>query len=209
MLYADVLLKLNWVDFSNLPGHTAHQRLAPDHRKPAMEYLRETNDYRTAAVLALVAPDDEGKACLVLIQRTGGSGVHADQVSFPGGKQEAGEELVDTAIREAMEEIGVNPKEIQIFGPLSPLYIPPSKFLVYPFLATVASKQDYLISEQEVVRVLEIPIAHFLMTDNLKEGVFSSARGYHVHAPYYHWEELKIWGATAMMISEIADLLYD
>lgn len=195
-------------DFSNLPGLTAHERLSPAHRKPTAEYLQETTDYKTAAVLALVVPDNDGDANLLLIQRSSGGGdVHAGQISFPGGKCEEGEKVLETALRETLEEIGVESQLIRVHGPLSALYIPPSRFLVYPFIASVISKPAYVLNTDEVNAVLEIPLHHFFQKETIQTGEFGSARGYQVKAPYYLWESTRIWGATAMMISEVVMVL--
>ena len=112
-----------------------------------------------------------------------------------------------TALRETEEEIGVDRSKIKLFGGLSPLFIPPSGFLVHPFVGTIEELPQYTTSPQEVKQVLQIPVQHFLDDDAVQHGVFGSARGYEVKAPFYQWGELKIWGATAMMISEISALL--
>ncbi len=207
MLYAEVVTLLKSSDFSDLPGDAAHQLLSPAHRKPASAYLKESTDYRLAAVLALIVPAEDDTAQLVLMERTGGESVHASQVSFPGGKVEPGESLKDAALREAEEEIGIQRQQVDVITELSALFIPPSRFLVHPFLAAMHERPDYVISENEVRRVVEIPLAHFLRPDVLDSGLFGSARGYTVNAPFYKWEDLKIWGATAMMISEIIALI--
>lgn len=207
MRYSDVIARLVSVDFSNLPGNLAHQQLAPAHRKPAADYLKETTDYKVAAVLAMIVPDQYEEACLVLIQRSGGQDVHAGQISFPGGKCEPGETLMETAVRETLEEVGISGDKIKIHGALTTLYIPPSRFLVHPYLASLEVMPDYLINTEEVARVLEIPLRYFLQNDSIQTSQFGSARGYQISAPYYEWESLKIWGATAMMISEITALL--
>lgn len=206
MLFDEFISRLGEVDFKALPGDVAQLKMAPRHRKSAVEYLRASREYRTAAVLALVVPGIGRAASLVLIERTGGSHVHAAQYSFPGGKQEAGESLADTALREAQEEIGVSPDQVEIVGALTELYIPPSNFLVYPFLAVCHDRPFYQLSEAEVQRVCEVPIGDLMSADAVQEGFFRSSAGQEVHAPFFSWEDVKIWGATAMMISEIIEL---
>lgn len=199
----DLLQKRIVSGLSNLPGEDAHARLAPPHRKPASAYLEKAKDYRVAAVMALIYPDAKREPFILLMERTGGMGVHSGQISFPGGKQEEGESLEQTALRETREELGFDPSLIQVAGPLSPLYIPPSNFLVQPFLGFMDELPPIHPSESEVQSVIQVSLLHFFDELNLKEGEFFSSGGYKVRSPYFTVEQHRIWGATAMMLSEI------
>lgn len=191
-----------------LPGDAAHQLLAPQHRKPAGDYLKELSNYKVAAVMAAFVPLDKGDdAGIMLIERTGGADVHASQISFPGGRQEIGEDLDFTAKREMEEEVGVSMDLINVLFPLTPLFIPPSNFLVHPFLGYLHAVPDLKLSEAEVKRVHLFSVNEFLNPENILEGTFGSARGYSVNAPYFKIGDVVIWGATAMMLSEIAELV--
>ncbi len=190
------------------PGFEAQRLMAPDHRRPATDYLKEEKNVRIAAVMAVLFADERDAVRLLLMQRTDAGDVHSNQVSFPGGKAEPDDaHLMATAIRETEEEVGVKLHETQVLGALSPLYIPPSRFLVHPFVAVLPEVPSFNTSEHEVKQILTPELSLFLNPDNIGKDVFGSARGYAVEAPYYHIEGLKIWGATAMMIAELVELV--
>jgi len=199
----DVLQERMVSGLKKLPGEDAHGRLAPPHRKPASAYLEYAKNYRVAAVMAIIYPDVNNDSCILLMERTGGVGVHAGQISFPGGKQEEGESLEETALRETREELGFDPSLIQVAGPLSPLYIPPSNFLVHPFLGFMNELPLIHPNEAEVQGVIQVPLYQFFDESNMEVGEFFSSGGYKVRSPYFKVEHHKIWGATAMMLSEI------
>jgi 8-oxo-dGTP pyrophosphatase MutT (NUDIX family) len=194
---------------TGLPGVEAQLRMAPDQRKPASEYLDSETSYRVGCVLALLYPDVlTGEARMVLMLRTSDDGVHAGQISFPGGKQEPDDKsLAHTALRETEEELGVTSGSVELIGPLTSLYIPPSKFLVHPFLGITSREPAFSPSDREVSKVLTPAFDFFTNPQNIKRGDFSSSRGYVVNAPFYALDEYKIWGATAMMISEITAMI--
>jgi 8-oxo-dGTP pyrophosphatase MutT (NUDIX family) len=209
VIFDNAIEQLRQALSSDLPGIDAHRVMAPDHRKPASEYLKEVKSYKTGCVMALIFPSESGEAILVLMERTGVEGdVHAHQVSFPGGKHEEEDEgFLMTALREVYEEVGVPTADINVLGALSELYIPPSNFLVYPFVGYMEKRPEYSLSIDEVKNILEVPLSFFLEEENKKETTFSSARGYSVKAPYYDYSGIKIWGATAMMIAELVACL--
>ncbi|CAN5626280.1 CoA pyrophosphatase [soil metagenome] len=194
---------------AGLPGDQAHQRMSPPHRLPASHYLNQAINYKEAAVMALIFPDaNDGRARIIFIERTGGMDVHAHQISFPGGKKEPNDiDFLDTAIRETEEEIGVNKNLIIYTGALSKLYIPPSNFLVYPYVGMLDSQPDFILSTKEVKQVISPDLSLFLDPNNKKDAAFKSSQGYEVKAPYYQIGEFKIWGATAMMISELMEVI--
>lgn len=192
----------------NLPGVEAHARMAPTHRKPLMTSSANTDNYKIAAVLALLVPNAEtGSPQLVLIERSVGPVSHSGQISFPGGKREGNEDLVATALREANEELGIQPEQVVLLGALTSLYIPPSNFLVHPFLGYMSSLPDFILNEAEVKRVLLPPLTAFLEEGNISMETFISTGGQSVQAPNYTVNDVSIWGATAMMIAEISALL--
>ena len=159
--------------------------------------------------MALLFPSETGEATLILMERTGVEGdVHSHQVSFPGGKHEEEDaDFLFTALRELQEEVGVPPSTITVLGALTELYIPASNFLVYPFAGYMINRSEYTLNTEEVKNILEVPLSFFLQPENKKETLFSSTRGSSFQAPYYDYQGVKIWGATAMMISELTALL--
>ena len=185
-----------------LPGHEAHILAAPKRRLKTEDYLSQNPSYKSGCVIILIFPD-EGLTRMVLMERADAGNIHSGQISFPGGRREMDDRtLEETALRETYEEVGIDPAEIKIIGRLSDLYIPVSNYLVHPFLAITQHLPLTKLNEAEVKSILLPPIDIF-MIDALKQGHFHSQSGELIDAPYYPYESHKIWGATAMMISEL------
>ena len=162
---------------------------------------------RKSAVLILLFPD-HGKLKTVLIKRSEYDGVHSGQVSFPGGKFENTDSNFEaTALRETNEEIGVDPVNIEIIGQLTDFYIPPSNFLVKVFVGYTTNKPEYIPDSKEVQSVVEVDLDEFYHAGNISEKeFFSTSRREKIIAPCYSIKGLEIWGATAMMLSELLDV---
>lgn len=167
-------------------------------------------DARPSAVLGLLFPKEE-ILNLLLIQRTSDGRAHSGQISFPGGKQDHTDaDLKATALREMQEEVGIGSGSVDIIGALTPLYIPVSNFHVYPFLAYAPEQQAYNINKAEVASILEVPIHDLLhperktMTDVISPAMPGTIRN--VKA-YRLTNDIIIWGATAMIISELETIL--
>ena len=188
-----------------LPGPKAHMRMAPE--RPGMDnrHIVEGRDCRQAAVLIVLLPRD-GKPHVLMTLRRGHLAQHAGQVSFPGGGRDEGEHLLATALREAQEEVNLNPADIEVLGPLSPLFIPPSNYCVYPFLAYAESEPLLTPHDFEVERILHVPLETIAQESTARRD-YRVIRGQKVLVPFYHIESLEIWGATAMMLSELLSLL--
>ena len=184
-----------------LPGWEAHRRMATEmHRQYR---LRPKPNARRAAVLMLLYPREEA-TFLPLIVRPTYEGVHSGQIALPGGKvEELDRSLVDTALRETEEEIGVRVAEEQVLGSLSELYIPPSNMIVTPVVAFTSGRPTYRLQPSEVAAVLDIRLADLMNEAYWKTVPVSSFGGYRFDAPSYVIEEKVIWGATAMMLSEL------
>lgn len=144
----------------------------------------------------------------VLMKRPSYKGVHSGQVSFPGGKKEDGDDdLITTALREAHEEVGIVPDKVNIIGTLSELYIPPSNFLVLPVLGYLEEKPELVPDMHEVEAILEVPFKHFFQKESLKEGNIPVGNGYKIKAPYFDVEGHVVWGATAMILNEMMEVV--
>ncbi|OQA40216.1 MAG: putative NUDIX hydrolase [Chloroflexi bacterium ADurb.Bin325] len=190
-----------------LPGLPGQMGMSPRPRPGAERILDPDLDCRRAGVLALLYPGDAGAApYIVLTRRTNSVESHRGQISFPGGSMEPGEDAVAAALREAQEELGVDPAALTVVGRLSPLYIPPSDFCIYPAVAYAAARPAFVPSPHEVAEVLEVPLAHLLSPATRCEEVWE-IRGAAVHVPYYAFGQHKIWGATAMVLCELLALL--
>lgn len=164
---------------------------------------------RKAAVLMLLFPKN-GEWQLVLTERTGNDrDPHSRQISFPGGSVEASDvDLVATALRETHEEIGVHPSVIQLIGRMTDVYIPVSNFHVQPFLAWTNTPPQYLRQETEVKQVMETPLSVLQDEANWKTKDIRISELYDLkNVPYFEVSGKAVWGATAMMIAELLEII--
>jgi 8-oxo-dGTP pyrophosphatase MutT (NUDIX family) len=165
---------------------------------------------RPAAVLVLVYPDEAGEARVVLIERPTHDGRHhSGEVSFPGGKAEPGDvDAVATALREAGEEVGLDPDAagVRVVGLLDQLWIPVSDFAVTPVVAIATRRPELVPAPAEVVRIVEPPVARFL-PDAPVAAVERTIRGWAVRYGHYEVEGLSVWGATARILSQLGAVL--
>lgn len=192
-----------------LPGRTAQARMAPVPR-PGWEHEQRYQDScRLAGVLILLYPasSDPAELRLVLTRRAEYPGTHGGQISLPGGGREGNEPLQDTALREAHEEIGVSRQDLAILGRLTPLYIPPSNYCVHPFVAYRPSRPHFHLDSWEVAQVIEMPLG-WLFDEQRQLGEFRvhPDRG-RLWVPYFEVDGHKVWGATAMVLAELATML--
>ena len=187
-----------------LPGHAAHVRMAPFHRRDTSVHSVYDKDCRQAGVLALL--DLSSTPSIVLTQRTNGLNNHGGQISFPGGSCELGETHIQAAMRETCEEVGAAPSSYVLAGALTPLYIPPSNFCVHPYLGIVINAVAWTRDETEVESIIHAPVASMTDTSNVRETIMS-IRKMNVKVPLYQVGSHEVWGATAMMLSEILDIL--
>lgn len=190
-----------------LPGHAAHGWMAPFPARAAVETLStDLNDGRPAATLILLFPGNGGGAHFVLTERHATMRTHAGQISLPGGALEAGETPEDAARREAWEEIGVDPGAPEILGRLTPIYIPPSKFSVWPVVAAVSARPAFRAQEAEVASLFDVPLAALLDPATRRVSRRKAPLGT-FDVPHYAVGGREVWGATAMMLSELAEVL--
>lgn len=159
-------------------------------------------NHRLGAVLALFYPSNE-QLNVILLKRPKTMRNHPGQIAFPGGRQDEGETFEQTAIRETMEEIGVTADKYSIVGQIDPLYIPPSRFYVHCFVGWIPERPAYTPNPAEVETILEIPHTHFLDEVNRNKSEQDFGFG-PITVPYFTFEEHKIWGATSVMLYELA-----
>jgi 8-oxo-dGTP pyrophosphatase MutT (NUDIX family) len=183
-----------------LPGEKAQLQMAPAFRGS----FPDQGEPVPAAVLILLYPVEE-EMHLVLIKRNVYKGPHSGQVSFPGGAWEAGElSLEHTAIRETREEIGIQ-GDVEILGALTPLHIPVSNFLVSPFVAWIDQHPVFHPDPSEVQYVIEVSLRQLLDPEALDSEILYH-RGRPMKTPFYRVGREKVWGATAMILSEFLQL---
>lgn len=189
-----------------LPGMTAHQRMMPGNR-PTLPDVEGDVSYRKSAVMALMYPD-QGQISLLYIQRPTYEGHHSGQIAFPGGKMEnADSDLLDTALRETHEEIGISRSEIEVLGEISPVVIPVSKYIVHPFVGWMNELPLLTLQQEEVAETLHFGIRYLLDPSNEVQRPVSVSSGIKMKVPCFEFDESIVWGATALMTSEIAHLL--
>lgn len=185
-------------DFDALPAQQHMLPLARNRQRPP----ELPGKARVGGVLLLLYCHQQTMH-LVLTRRRDDMRSHAGQISFPGGRQEAQETAVEAALRETEEEIGVPTGAVSILGTLSSIYIPPSDYEVHPFVGWVNSgKRPFFRPEpNEVAEILEVPLP-LLFDPNTREVGPVPVRGAAYTVPYYNVNGHKVWGATAIMLSE-------
>lgn len=208
MKFTDFLQYLPKIQQQQLPAATAQLKMAPAGRREAMQpeaYL--ANNPRKSAVMMLVYAKDN-MAHLVLTKRNIYPGIHSSQISFPGGKAEPEDtSLIVTALRETYEEIGINPNEIEVVMPFSEIYIPPSNFLVMPFLGIATKPLSFIPDPQEVAAILELPLDVFLDDSIVITTEMNTSYAEQIMVPAFRFQDHVVWGATAMILSELKETI--
>lgn len=189
-----------------LPGTEVQWQMASSDRMIKNFPRSPGNDARVAAVLILLYPID-GSIHIVFMQRHDYDGVHGGQISFPGGKQEPSDvNIIQTAIREANEETGVDPAKISVIGTLTPLFIPVSNILVTPIVGWIKDKPVFNHQPEEVVFLIEADIKRLLDPSIIKTKPLE-IRGEMIEVKYFDYDGNMIWGATAMIFYELLIIL--
>jgi 8-oxo-dGTP pyrophosphatase MutT (NUDIX family) len=192
-----------------LPGSDVQFRMAPLHRPLPSEFMLMPGfNPKMGSVLILLYPFRH-EVHTVYILRSEYRGVHSGQVCFPGGKSDPADgDLSMTALRETDEEIGVGSSEITILGELTRLYIPPSNFLVTPYVGFVSEKPHFRLNEREVAGILTVDIpAVIASSENVQVKKVQSSADLIVTAPYFDVKGYHIWGATAMITNEFIEVV--
>ncbi|MBK8701128.1 MAG: CoA pyrophosphatase [Saprospiraceae bacterium] len=190
----------------DLPGRDAQFLMAPIERQQEFEI---PDNHILACVVALIFPKKKDWN-VVLIERVNDNpnDHHAGQLSFPGGRfEDTDYSYQDCALREAEEEIGINASEVGIIGELSSIYIPVSNYLIYPFVGFMGDEPEFTIQRNEVQQIHIVPLKHFLEGRN-KKRTDMDIRGRMIKdVPFYEVNNMPLWGATAMIMSELEHLI--
>lgn len=191
-----------------LPAHEAHLKMAPIERIRFHEnFNTERLNPKIAAVMMLLYPKKQ-KTHLALLLRNAYPGIHSSQIALPGGKYELVDQNYETtALRETQEEIGVHPNKMKIIMPFSSLYIPPSNFKVYPFLGVCNEEIVFVPNPSEVAEIIELPLRMLLEDDLIVQTEMKTSDANSISIPAFKINKHIVWGATAMMLSELKEVL--
>lgn len=181
----------------------------PDGEATRRRYDRATfPPARPAATLLAIYPDDHGRLVIPLTVRHADMRDHAGEVSLPGGAVDASDASPEAAaLREAWEEIGLEPDVVRIVGVLDDVWIPVSNFELRPFVGTVAARPALVPHDAEVASIVELPLAALFDPDVLGNEEFMSRRGFTVSAGAYRYGGVRVWGATALTLGMLAHVL--
>jgi len=189
-----------------LPGLEAQKRMSPEVRRN----LRNGNlPEKKAGVLILLYPE-ESRICFPLMRRPEYGGVHSGQISLPGGKKEDNDRnLVETALRETEEELGISAIDVQVLGSLSELYIQPSNVDVLPVVGYVKKVPNFVPDSFEVMELIEADLSLLLSENTIKQKMIKVNNSTNIASPYYDIGGNVVWGATAMILSEFVTVLQE
>lgn len=190
-------------------GEESHIKMAPSIRIDALRKIKnKTIIKKKAAVMVLFYPDDNNVVNLLLMLRNTYKGVHSNQVGFPGGKVEKiDKSLLETALRETFEEVGVPSNSVETIRELSSIYIPPSNFEVQPYIGLYHNPLPFVIEEAEVASLIEVSLSDFMNDKNIITKKISTSYATNIDVPAFKLNGYVVWGATAMIMSELKELL--
>jgi len=191
-----------------LTAEASHIKMMPPFRQQLLEHTKhKIKSAKKAGVLALFYPNKNNETTFVLILRKSYNGIHSAQIAFPGGKLEPNESLANAALRETQEEVGVPVNQVELIKPLSEVYIPPSNFYVHPFWGFTKTTPLFVKQDTEVETIIEVSLEDFLNDKFLTNRWVNTSYSMEVETPVFLLNNHVVWGATAMILSEIKDLL--
>ncbi|MFN3839674.1 MAG: NUDIX hydrolase [Cyclobacteriaceae bacterium] len=208
MTYHGLLSALSERLAGSLPGALAHEPLRAKPLGEVIPRFEHKIPPRPGSVLMLLYPQADS-LMIPLIKRPDYEGLHSGQISFPGGKAEAGETPEETALRETYEEIGIDPARVQILGKLSNFFVIPSNFMVTPIVGFTNAPALFKPDDHEVVRIISGKLSDILNDNAIKSKEIRVANRYTMLAPHFEIEGEVVWGATAMMLNEFRMVLRD
>jgi 8-oxo-dGTP pyrophosphatase MutT (NUDIX family) len=204
----DLISRLAYIIEHELPGEVAHHPLSPLYRPVTSEILKNLTEYKASAV-AIILFEDQEDHHFILIQRTEYKGKHSGQISFPGGKKEESDtSFEDTARRESFEEIGIDLEDAILLGKLSPVYIPVSGFLVEPFVFHYPYTPEFQLQDREVAFIFSVPLKELLQEHVISTmNIPTENKLVMKNVPCFNLQEKQVWGATALMINELREVI--
>ena len=190
-----------------LPGVEAQRRFVPSPPQPGWRFNHYPEDARLAAALLLIYPR-ENDIAVPLTVRGSGLARHAGQISLPGGATDPGETLAEAALREASEEIGVDPAAVRILGELTPVHVLVSGFTLHPVVGVTDERPAFIAAPGEVDEIVEVSLDDLRDASRIRSGT-RLREGVAVEYPYFDIAGHQVWGATAMVLGEFVWLLSD
>lgn len=192
-----------------LPGLVSHLKMAPPTRKAELEAAAEARAVAKKSAVMILLFHENDILKVVFIRRSMYVGIHAGQMAFPGGRYEEFDGDVEhTAFREIEEEIGIMSDKIELLGRISDIYVPASNFLISVFVGYLSEKPIYKPDPREVAEIIEVDFEDFLKPENRTVKTFHvPSENHSVTAPCYQTTHCDIWGASAMVMSELVDIL--
>ena len=207
MHFSDFVTQIKKIQTKPLGGLASQFKLAPALRKQYSEAVIQSKTPRKAAVLALFYPDVNQHTKFLLTERASYNGTHSSQISFPGGKiDKTDKNLKKAALRETFEEVGIIESSINVIRELTDVYIPPSNFLATPFIGFV-DKRPVFDLNYEVDKAIEVLISDLLNDSNITSINMTNSYMDNANVPCFKLNDYIVWGATAMILSEIKELL--
>jgi 8-oxo-dGTP pyrophosphatase MutT (NUDIX family) len=190
-----------------LPGVAAQEKMASSIRSALQLKAHPDELTRKSAVLILFYPYG-GQIYFPMIVRPVYTGVHSGQVAFPGGRmEETDPDLAYTALREANEEIGIQAAGVEVLGRLSPLFIPASNYMVYPVVGATGVRPDFILDPKEVAQLVEVPLYELQDITKIGSKEITIRDNICIQAPFYDLQGQTVWGASAMILSELLAVL--
>jgi 8-oxo-dGTP pyrophosphatase MutT (NUDIX family) len=190
---------------SSLPGEASQLKLVPQAR--LNQIFRQKPSQPVNSSVMIILYQRKGEWSVLYIRRPEYPGIHSGQIAFPGGRQEPEDsDHLDTGLREAMEETGINRETLKVAGALTPLYIPPSNYQVYPYVALGPADPVFIPDPAEVASLLEIPLRRLLHSGNIQMMPPAPEFSF-MEVPAYVIDNVVIWGATAMITSELVEVV--
>ena len=208
MHFDDFSNRISKIENLELPGSASHYKMAPMFRVKELESGKIIKQNpRQAAVMALFYPNMDFQTHLLLILRNTYKGIHSNQIALPGGKMERSDpNLLETALRETQEEVGAVRDRITVIRSMSEVYIPPSNFEVTPYLGLYRKEEPFLRQADEVAAIVEVPLHDFMDDGKIFHQVLNTSYAQDVEVPAFKLNGYTVWGATAMILSEIKEL---
>ena len=209
MDFDEFLISLSKIKNIQLPAEASQFKMSPPFRRELIKtYKSQMKNAKRAGVLALFYPNSLQETHLALILRKTYKGVHSAQIGFPGGKYEEDDKtLKTTALRETKEEIGITVEHVEIIKQMTEVFIPPSNFYVQPYIGITTNTPKFIKQDEEVEDVIEVPLTQFLDDAIVVTKSVETSYTTKIDVPAYELNGYIVWGATAMMLSEIKDLL--